>query len=199
MNVMYVGLIAAMLSVGLFAIADEQSQSPAALGQDAPVFTLQDQAGKAVGLGDFAGKIVVLEWVNPDCPFVQRHYNENTMTDLAKAFGDKDVVWLAIATGHSANAPALQHFARQHKLSWPILLDHDGQVARAYGAKTTPHMFIIGKDGKLLYRGGIDNDPSVDKSDRINHVHQALDEITSGKPVSQPDTRPYGCGVKYPK
>jgi len=198
MNLFSIGLIAAMLPLSLFSAAHAEVP-PAALGEDAPAFALQDQNGKPVSLGDYAGKIVVLEWVNPDCPFVKRHYGENTMTTLAGDFQDKDVAWLAIATGHTANAPALQHFAQQHKLAWPILLDHDGAVARAFGAKTTPHMFIIGKDGKLLYRGGIDNDPAGDKTDRINYVHEALDEITAGKPVSHPDTRPYGCSVKYPK
>ncbi|MCC6423012.1 MAG: thioredoxin family protein [Phycisphaerales bacterium] len=190
------GLFAALLTFGLFAIANADGPS-AAIGQPAPTFTLQDQNGKPVSLGDYAGKIVVLEWVNPDCPFVKRHYGEKTMTSLAGEFHDQDVVWLGIATGHTANAPSLQHFAHQYGLSWPILLDHDGAIARAYGAKTTPHMYIIGKDGKLLYRGGIDNDPSGDKADRINYVREALTEITGGNPVSHPDTKPYGCGVKY--
>jgi len=198
MNLFSTGLVAAVLSVGLLAVAHADSQ-PAAIGQAAPSFTLQDQNGKTVSLGDYAGKIVVLEWVNPDCPFVKRHYGENTMTKLADEFQSKDVVWLAIATGHTANAQSLQHFAQQHNLSWPILLDPDGKIARAYGAKTTPHMFIIGKEGNLLYRGGIDNDPSGDKSDRIKYVQQALEEITAGKPVSYSDTKPYGCSVKYPQ
>ncbi|MCC7349713.1 MAG: thioredoxin family protein [Phycisphaerales bacterium] len=196
MNAYFIGLFAVVLSVGLFAVAQGDGPS-AAIGQQAPSFALQDQNGKPVSLEDFAGRIVVLEWVNPDCPFVKRHYEEQTMTHLASEFHDKDVVWLGIATGHTANAPSLQHFAHQHNLSWPILLDHDGAVARAYGAKTTPHMFIIGRDGTLLYRGGIDNDPAGDKADRINYVREALDEITSDKPVSHPDTKPYGCSVKY--
>src|SRR5205814_6906939 len=123
-----------------------------------PAFSLQDTSGKTINLSDYAGKIVVLEWVNPDCPYVQRHYNLKTMTTLADKNKDKDVVWLGVATGDTANTDKLKSFADKDAISYPILLDPDGTAAKAYGAKTTPHMFVIDKDGKIAYAGGIDNE-----------------------------------------
>jgi peroxiredoxin len=119
------------------------------------------------------------------------------MTTLATRYADKGVVWLAINTNGDPRKNSA--FASQHALPYPILQD-SGEVAKAYGAKTTPHMFIIDRNGKLAYAGGIDNDTSGDKGpDRINYVQKALDDLLSGTPVSTPETKSYGCGVKYAK
>ena len=175
-----------------------QGAEGAEVGQKAPAFSAQDQNGKVVQLADFAGKIVVLEWLNPDCPFVQRHANEKTMQTLADKYKDKDVVWLGINSGREAGNQADATWTQDNKLSYPILNDNSSAIARAFGAKATPHMFVIDKTGKLAYKGAIDNDRNGDKTaDKINYVARALDEILSGKIVSTPETAAYGCGVKY--
>ncbi|KAF0214963.1 MAG: hypothetical protein FD167_5229, partial [bacterium] len=164
----------------------------------APTFSLEDQDSKKISLSDFAGKVVVLEWTNPDCPFVKRHYEAKTMTTTANKYKDKDVVWLAINTTHYMAKDKYKEWIKTHNLSYPILDDHEGTVGRMYGAKTTPHMFIIGKDGKLVYQGSVDDDNNGDKGKTaINYIDQALAELTVGKPVSVATTRPYGCSVKY--
>jgi len=173
-------------------------------GDTAPAFSLQDTSGKTVNLSDYSGKIVVLEWVNPDCPFVKRHYNLKTMTSLADKNKEKGVVWLGIATGATADADKLKGFASSESVGYPILLDPDGAIGHAYGAKTTPHMFIIDKEGRLVYAGGIDDQPNGDpkaplKEGTVNYVDKALSEIQAGSAVSQPETKAYGCSVKYSK
>ena len=178
------------------------AKSTAKIGEAAPAFTLHDTTGKSHSLADYAGKTVVLEWVNPECPFVVRHYNLDTMTNLAAKH--KDVVWLAVATGGTADAESLKTFAQKEGISYPILLDPDGSTGKAYGAKTTPHMYIINKDGKLAYMGGIDDqqigDPSAPlKEGTVNYVDQALGELASGSTVSKAESKPYGCSVKYKK
>jgi peroxiredoxin len=171
----------------------------ATVGSTAPSFTLQDENGKPVSLSDFAGKLVVLEWTNPECPFVKRHYAQKTMTTLASEYKGKDVIWLAInSTGTSSNATNLA-WVNENGLSYPVLNDSAGEVGKTYGAKSTPEMYVINKDGKLAYRGAIDNDPSGEMaaSSRINYVKQALDQLISGSVVSVPETKSYGCGVHY--
>ncbi len=176
----------------------DQIDSTASIGAKAPDFMLQDQNGKSVSLHDFAGKIVVLEWTNPDCPFVQRQYKEKTMTTLSSRYQDKGVVWLAINSGHSATNDSDKQWAAAQDISYPELNDSSGSTGKAYHATNTPDMFVIATDGTLVYEGAIDNDPDGDKSsDKVNYVQQALDEILSGKPVSTPQTKPYGCSVKY--
>src|SRR5438034_600896 len=163
MRKIYLPTMLAVLALAMtFALAADEKK--AQVGSPAPAFSLQDTGGKTVNLSDSAGKIVVLEWINPDCPYVQRHYNLKTMTSLADKNKDKGVVWLAIATGDTANADKLKTFASEQNISYPILLDPEGTTARAYGAKSTPHMFIIDKDGKLAYAGGIDDQP-IGKAD----------------------------------
>ncbi|MEA2711061.1 MAG: hypothetical protein QOF78_3662 [Phycisphaerales bacterium] len=201
------------LAFASFSIAGEEKKkdngaqqaaasTSAKIGEAAPAFTLHDINGKTHNLADYAGKTVVLEWINPDCPFVQRHYNLDTMTNLAAK--NKDVVWLAIATGNTADAESLKTFAQKESVAYPILLDPDGTAGKAYGAKKTPHMYIIGKDGKLAYAGGIDDqeigEPNAPaKEGTVNYVEKALGEIANGSPVSAPETKAYGCGVKYKK
>lgn len=170
----------------------------AAVGTPAPVFTLEDQTGKKVSLSDFAGKVVVLEWLNPECPYVQRHGNAKTMETLAEKYAAKNVVWLGVNSTSSATHDANAKWISQHSLSYPILDDHNGEVGRSYGAKTTPHMYVIDTTGKLVYAGGIDDDPGGSKgSGALNYVDKALDEVTSGKAVTVSQSKPYGCGVKY--
>ena len=189
------------LSVTAVAVAFITGQATgaekAAVGQKAPDFSLKDQSGKTHRLSDYAGKIVVLEWTNPGCPYVKRHYEAKTMTDLANRYAGRNVVWLAVST--NGNTQANDAFTSQHGISYPILQD-SGDVAKAYGAKTTPHMFIIDAKGNLAYAGGIDNDPEGDKgAGRVNYVRKALDELLAGGTVSTPETKSYGCGVKYSK
>jgi peroxiredoxin len=169
-------------------------------GDRAPQFALQDQDGKTVNLADARGKIIVLEWFNSECPFVQRHYREKTMNTLADKYSSKDVVWYAINSTSGKTQADNKSIAGEWGINHPVLSDPDGAVGQAYGAKSTPHMFIIDKDGKIAYAGGIDNDPDGDKGDkRVNYVEKALDELLAGKAVSEPQTKQYGCSVKYGK
>ena len=171
------------------------------VGDAAPAFTLTDSAGNEVSLSDFKGRVVVLEWLNPDCPFVQRHYEEGTMKRLESAYGDRGVVWLTVNSTNYMDAAANAEFAKAKKVDWPILIDQDGAVGRAYGAATTPHMFIIDGSGTIVYAGAIDDDPrgSKPKDDRVNYVADALDEMLADSEVTTPQTKPYGCSVKYRK
>jgi peroxiredoxin len=200
MRKFFAPLTAIAVAIGFVSLV--YAADKAKIGSAAPAFSLQDTAGKTQSLADYKGKIVVLEWINPDCPFVQRHYKLKTMTSLADK--NKDVTWLAIATGNTADADKLKSFADKNGITYPILLDSDSAVAKAYGAKTTPHMFIIDKEGKLAYAGGIDDqaigDPSAPaKEGTVNYVEKALGELQNGQPVTQSETKAYGCSVKYKK
>src|SRR5262245_54508581 len=175
-------------------------------GQPAPDFTLKDTAGKTVKLSDLKGKYVVLEWVNPDCPYVQKHYNSANMPGLQKEYAGKNVTWLAINStreGHSEfKSPQQMDAWMKQKGAAPAatLLDRDSKVGRAYSAVTTPHMYIIDPKGTLVYVGAIDDKRSTrveDVKTSKNYVRAALGEAMSGKPVSQASTTPYGCTVKY--
>ncbi len=166
----------------------------------APAFTLEDTNGNEVSLSDFEGKVVVLEWVNPGCPYVKRHYNEGTMTKLAEEYASQDVVWLAVNSTNSMDAAASEEFRAEHSVSFPFLVDQPGTVGKSYGAATTPHMFVIDREGSIVYQGAIDDDPRGKKGQVAhNYVSQALDEVLAGTAVSTSETKPYGCSVKYPK
>jgi peroxiredoxin len=168
------------------------------VGDTAPAFTLMDTEGKPVSLSDFEGKIVVLEWLNPDCPYVKRHYKAGTMKQLATAYGDDGVVWLTINSTHYMDAAANASFKASNQLPYTILVDQSGKVGHLYDAKTTPHMYIIDGDGKLVYIGAIDDDPRGNKGEPVtNYVAAALDEVVAGKAVTTSETKPYGCSVKY--
>jgi peroxiredoxin len=160
-------------------------------------FTLKNQNGKKVSLTDHAGRVTVLEWVNPDCPFVKRHYKAGTMEQLATKWRRKGVRWLAINSTHYFNVKKNKAFHKAHDLSYPVLDDSSGEVGRLYGAKTTPHLFIIAADGTVAYQGAIDNAPRGKKKDTVNHVDNALRSLTAGEDVETPKTRSYGCSVKY--
>ena len=196
-------VVAMALSV---ALADDDSAKTAAaggsakIGEAAPAFSLQDQDGKTHSLSDYAGKVVVLEWFNRQCPYVVKHYSGGHMNTLADKYEEKDVVWLAINTTAGQSAQDNKKVAGEWKIDRPILSDTTTEVAKAYGAKNTPTMYVIDKEGKLAYMGAIDSDRSEDTSKiegATNYVAKALDEVLAGKPVSEPKTRAYGCGVKY--
>lgn len=176
----------------------------AVVGEAAPDFKLKDTEGKEWNLSQLTkeGKIVVLEWFNPECPFVVKHHKVNkTMADLSKEFKEKGVVWLAVNSG----APGLQgagleknkQAREDFKIEYPVLLDEKGEVGRAYGAKTTPHMFVIDKDGVLRYAGAIDNNKSPTEAGDTNYVKNALLSVINGETVAVQTERPYGCSVKY--
>lgn len=196
--------------VALTCLALAVAAAPAALavkvGEPAPAFTAIDSNGKQVSLAQFKGKYVVLEWHNQGCPFVVKHYGSGNLPKLQKEWTAKQVVWLAIISsapgkqgfvdGKGANQDMQEHNATPTA----TLLDPKGEVGRLYGAKTTPHMFIINPQGQLIYNGAIDDKSSADAADipgAKNYVAQALTEALAGKPVSQPTTPPYGCSVKY--
>jgi len=174
------------------------------LGKPAPDFTVNDQNGKPVKLSDAKGKIVVLEWYNKGCPFVKKHYGSNNMQGLQKKYGKKGVVWYSIISSKEGKEGYLTPEEAKAELksmgSKALLLDPKGDVGRLYQAKTTPHMFVVGKKGELLYMGGIDDNASADPADikgAKNYVAAALDETLAGKTVSTSSSRPYGCSVKY--
>ena len=175
-------------------------------GTPAGNFKLTDASGKTVSLSDYRGKTVVLEWNNPGCPFVKKHYDSGNMQKTqaqAKAGG---AVWLTINSGAPGKqgymtGPEAQAFVKGAKATpTAYLLDPKGVVGKGYAAKTTPHMYIVDPSGKLVYQGGIDDKPTSNAADIAgarNHVLAALGEVKAGKPVSTPETRPYGCSVKY--
>ena len=195
-------ITALFIATRLFAI-----DSPP-VGSSAPDFSLSDAKGKSHSLAEYKGKYVVLEWFNPECPFVKKHYGSDNMQKLQKEYSGKGVVWLTIdssAPGKEGNLSADQ--AEKVMNSWKmnqttLLLDPDGKAGKSYGAKNTPHMFVINPDGKIVYEGAIDSKASPNPADiptSTNYVKVALDESLSGKAVSNPNTKPYGCSVKYDK
>lgn len=176
------------------------------VGQPAPDFRLTDVNGKAVSLSDFRGKTVVMEWNNPECPYVKKHYGSGNMQKTQAAAAKDGVAWLTINSGapgkqgHMTGAEAKATLAKNGARPAAYLLDPRGGVGRTYGAKTTPHMYIVNKAGALVYAGGIDDKPTPNPADIVgarNHVLAALSELKAGKPVSVATSRPYGCAVKY--
>ena len=167
-------------------------------GEAAKAFSLTDQGGKKVSLADYAGKFVVLEWVNPDCPYVKRHYQAQTLTKLYNDYSAKGVAFLAINSTKTYNQEKNLTWHTQHSLPYPILDDHTGMIGKLYSAKSTPHMFVLDKTGKVVYNGAIDDDPNGDKGDQAkNYVNVVLDDLLAGKTPSVTQTQPYGCSVKY--
>jgi peroxiredoxin len=195
----------ALAAAGVFtasqATAEEKAQpgANAVIGQPAPAFELKDQDGKIVSLADYKNQVVVLEWFNDGCPFVQKWYKSGDMNAIAANYSAKGVVWLAINSTSSANVEHNKTAAAKFGILRPVLDDADGKVGRLYGAKTTPQMFVVDK-GTLVYNGAIDSIKSPDQEDIAkadNYVKAALDEVLAGKPVSKPTTLSYGCSVKY--
>ncbi len=178
----------------------------ATLGQPTPDFTLQGADGKSHSLSDYKGKFIVLEWTNPDCPFVHKFYDSSAMQKLQKDETAKGVVWLRInssAPGHEGSQTpeeAAAYEKKENVASTETLLDPTGKVGHEFGATNTPQMFVIDSKGVLVYAGGIDDKPSADAADIAtakNYVTAALDEAMAGKPVETASARPYGCSVKY--
>jgi peroxiredoxin len=163
-------------------------------------FTLKDLDGQTVTLSDFKGKIIVLEWTNYDCPFVKAHYAPETMTTakLAAKYADAGVVWLTINSTHYATPETVREWAEPLKLPQKILLDPDGKAGKLFGAKTTPHIFILDRAGELAYQGALDNAPlGKHEGEYKNYAAAALEELAAGKEVSVKETTSYGCSVKY--
>ena len=173
------------------------------VGKPVPNFALTDITGKTHKLSDYKGKVIVLEWTNPNCPFVQRVYKQAIMTTTQKLAAEKGVVWLTINSTHPKHQDyetneSQAKIYKEWKAGFTALLtDPEGTVSRMFDAKTTPHMFIINKEGALVYAGAIDDDPLGNKTEKGNYVQVALAELFDGKPVSTATTRPYGCSMKY--
>jgi peroxiredoxin len=176
------------------------------VGKAAPDFTGVDTKGIKHSLADLRGKTVILEWTNNGCPYVKKHYGSGNMQSLQKEETAKGIVWLTIASsasGEQGNLSPADHDAlvkQEGAAPTAVILDEDGTIGRAYGAQTTPHMFIITPDGTLAYKGAIDDKPTADVADITgarNYVRNALDQIAAGKPVDPAVTRAYGCSVKY--
>jgi peroxiredoxin len=200
MNAMQIfGALILVFALSLFSSGDKKVE----VGSVVPDFALNDLDGKVVKLSDFKGKVVVLEWTNPNCPFVQRVYREKIMPGVQSEFTQKEVVWLIINSTNPKHRDYLEPkelkriYSEWGAVYTAYLLDPDGKVGKIFDAKTTPHMFIINKDGKLVYNGAIDDDPRGEKREKVNYVRNALNEILKGKPVSLSTTKPYGCSVKY--
>ena len=196
----------ALLTALSLAVLSATALANAVVGQPAPAFSAVDANGRRVQLADFKGKTVVLEWVNPGCPYVRKHYGAQNMQATQKTATAQGVVWLAV---NSTTPDHVDYLAPGKMAAWmkdqgaaatATLMDEDGQLGRAYGARATPHLFMIDAKGLLAYAGAIDSKPTANPADiasATNHVNQALAESLAGKPVSTPATRAYGCTIKY--
>jgi hypothetical protein len=196
----------ALLLAAPFAPSATAQSDQAEVGRSAPDFTLQAADGDTHRLSDFAGKHVVLEWLNFECPFVAKHYGSGHMQALQQTYTERGVVWLSIvssAPGKQGYYPPAQMVTEKTKHDGnmtAILMDPDGTVGMTYGATVTPHMYVISPEGTLLYRGGIDNRPTTDEADiqgATNYVEMALDAALSGEEVDPTRAKPYGCTIKY--
>jgi peroxiredoxin len=192
-------LLAALLAVAAPALAAD-------VGQPAPDFALQDLDGKVHKLSDHRGKTVVLEWFNPGCPYVVAAHTKGSLVDLARKQSKDGVVWLAVNSG----APGKQGHgvetnraaAKAWSMGYPILVDESGAVGKAYGATNTPHMFVVSRDGMLVYKGAIDNSPDAERGSPqggvlVEYVSATVEDLGAGRPVRTAQTKAYGCGVKY--
>jgi len=199
------GTVALGLATVLSAPTALRAQAPE-IGKPAPAFTLPDTKGAQHSLSQYAGKYVVLEWLNYDCPYVKKHYASGNIPDQQQKWRDKGVVWLAIVS----SAPGTQGYFEPNAMdartasdgskATAVLLDPTGTVGHAYDARTTPHMYVIDPQGVLRYMGGIDDKATArveDLEGATQLTDKALEELFAGKPVSVPTSRPYGCSVKY--
>ena len=193
-----------LIAVSLFAAAGTVAAVTA--GQPAPAFSATDVNGKTVSLADFKGKYVVLEWNNPNCPFVIKHYSSGNMQALQKRFGADNVAWLAVnstAETHSdymASDKLAAWFKQHNSAPTAVLMDTKGDVGRAFGAKVTPHMYVVDPKGNVIYAGAIDDKRSANPADvksATNYVVAALTDARSGKPVATAASNAYGCTIKY--
>ena len=197
-----------LMTAFLFTTGVTLYAAEAVIGEKAPGFSLTDTSGNERTLSDFDDKYVVLEWLNHDCPFVRKHYDSGNMQKLQKTYVEKDVVWLSICSSAPGKQgyyePEAANQLTEDKGAAPtaVLLDPDGTVGKQFGAKVTPHMFVIDPEGVLIYQGAIDDIPSPRSSDVAvahNYVAGVLDAAMSGVAIERTSTKPYGCGVKYKK
>lgn len=195
---------------GLFIIAAlviHFAQAEVEINQPAPSFELKNQEGRMVGLDDYKGKTVILEWYNQDCPFVRKFYDAQKMQELQAKAKSEGFVWLTIASsavgkqGHLTQESAKERIKIEGSNAAHILLDASGKVGQAYGAKTTPHMFVIGTEGRVLYDGAIDSISSANSNDiekAQNYIEMAMSNLKASQEIKVAKTKPYGCSVKYP-
>jgi peroxiredoxin len=197
---------AAYAAIALAALVMVLVAYAATVGQQAPTFSGQDSQGKAESLAQYRGKYVVLEWTNRDCPYTKKQYDSGNMQGLQQQWTGKGVVWFTVLSsakgeqGYLNAADENAQMARVHAHPTAAILDPGGEIGKLYGAKTTPHMFIIDPNGKLIYAGAIDDKATTDVSDvkgAKNYVSTALTAAMAGQPVEVASTRPYGCSVKY--
>lgn len=195
-----------VLAVAAAAAFSGSARAAATVGAAAPEFSVTDIDGKTHRLADYKGKVVVLEWTNPECPFVGKHYGSGNLPALQRGASGDGVVWLAINSGRAGaqgdldNAEAAAWLKSHQAEPAGYVRDTDGRLGRLYGAKTTPHLFVIGADGTLVYSGAIDSIRSASVEDigrATNYVKVTLAALKAGRPVEKPATQPYGCGVKY--
>ena len=177
------------------------ASAEAEIGKPAPDFTLSTVDGKTVKLADLKGKVVVLEWFNPTCPYSgHKFYDTGKMQEIQRKGAELGATWIAVNSGHANSVADLAKVAASLKIPATVALDADGAVGKAYGAKSTPHCFVINADGILVYKGAIDNNPTpktADPANLKNFVLAALEDLKAGRPVTHPSTKSYGCGVKY--
>ena len=194
------------LSAIAFAALPAVAQTGPKIGAPAPAFEAVDADGKLRKLSEFQGRTVILEWTNHDCPYVRKHYTSNTMQTLQKDMAKEGVVWLSVISspvgeqGHVEGAKAKELTVSRDAAPAAVLLDPTSRLARAYGATTTPHMYIVDPKGTLAYMGAIDDKPSAGSASLAgakSYVRQAVAELKAGKPVSEASTKAYGCAVKY--
>jgi peroxiredoxin len=197
-----------LLALTLALLPSFGSASDAKVDKPAPAFTLPDAKGKPRSLADFKGKVVVLEWNNQECPYVKKHYGAGNMQKLQKDYTKKGVVWLSInssAEGKQGHVTGPEGAAKMKELKASpsfLLLDPEGTVGKLYGAKTTPHMYVIDKEGVLRYNGAIDSNSSADPADIAQAepwAASAIDAVLAGGKPAKSSTKPYGCSVKYKK
>jgi len=195
-----------MFTALVSAVSLSISANAADVGKPAPEFSAKDAKGAAVSLADLKGKVVVLEWINHGCPFVVKHYGSKNMQKLQETYTAKGVVWISINSGTKAsgsftdNEAFLKISSEKGSKASHLIADESGTIGKAYGAKTTPHMFVINKDGVLVYNGAIDSKKTTEPADIAtsdNYVAKALDAVLDGKAVETAKTEPYGCSVKY--
>ncbi len=195
-----------LIATAILLFADLVAVATAQPGKPAPNFSLEASDGKTYSLSDFQGKFVVLEWFNKDCPFTRKHYDSGNMQKLQGIYQQKGVAWLSICSsapgkqGYLNKEDAVRQRVADKVRSTATLLDPDGKVGLLYGAKTTPHMFVINPKGIVVYAGAIDDHASADAADisqSKNYVAMALDQAMAGQPVQTPSTPPYGCSIKY--
>ncbi len=194
------------LALGAICLPTFANAADAEVGKPAPAFTATDTNGKTVTLADFKGKPVVLEWTNHECPFVRKHYDTGNMQKVQESTTKDGAIWITIVSsakdkeGHTTAEEANAIIMKEKAHPTHKILDEDGSIGKMYAAKTTPHMFVVDKDGYTAYAGAIDDNPSFDAKTvegAKNYILAALDDLKQGKPVATPSTQPYGCGVKY--